>query len=426
MSTDFVLKNVMKDLNEKRNFNISPMIMPDFEEVMPSVHVPENRIKYVWEVDRHLCCPLIGGCLTIEEHKKVLNKAGLSTNRKRPYELHNIIMCNLDNKNKISLKVDNYLKHKYRKQIPALKKLDEKTFMEKWEKSLRTGNMEALYFVAAVRFDLSFDAIERIFGDVHMINHINLHEINRVKQMVTIHENTNIKLARLFQQQKNKNISLKKELSKLKSSLRNIESVNAALKKQTKEKKNEEDRFIKLRTRNYEFKKRIEQLEEQVAVLSTGNKHLERQKRKVEIKALDLESANHQLTEKMRSIMDKMECINKSDTCNESTCPKRPDCAGRILVVGGRTRMKQHYKNLIESCGGEFEYHDGYVKGGRQDLENRVKRCDMVICPVNCNSHGACESVKKYCQRHMKPFKMLPTSSLSSILKAMTEDVNTN
>ncbi|MBN1907920.1 MAG: hypothetical protein JW927_22780 [Deltaproteobacteria bacterium] len=48
---------------------------------------------------------------------------------------------------------------------------------------LNTGYIEALYYVAAVRSDLSIAAVERIFGDVHMINHINLHEINRVRQL---------------------------------------------------------------------------------------------------------------------------------------------------------------------------------------------------------------------------------------------------
>ena len=83
--------------------------------------------------------------------------------------------------------------------------------------------------------------------------------------------------------------------------------------------------------------------------------------------------------------------------------------------------MKKHYKNLIEAKGDEFEYHDGCVKGGRDELENRIRRSDLVFCPVNCNSHGACESVKKFCQRYGKPFRMLSNSSLTSIARAISE-----
>lgn len=83
--------------------------------------------------------------------------------------------------------------------------------------------------------------------------------------------------------------------------------------------------------------------------------------------------------------------------------------------------MKQLYQNLIESSGGVFEYHDGYMHNGKRNLEDRVKRCDLVICPVNCNSHGACSMVKEIRQKYRKPFKMLPSSSLSAIANALFE-----
>ena len=35
-------------------------------------------------------------------------------------------------------------------------------------------------------------------------------------------------------------------------------------------------------------------------------------------------------------------------------------------MVGGITRMESLYRELIESRGGVFEYHDGYVKKGAQ------------------------------------------------------------
>ena len=83
--------------------------------------------------------------------------------------------------------------------------------------------------------------------------------------------------------------------------------------------------------------------------------------------------------------------------------------------------MKQLYQNLVESSGGQFEYHDGYMHNGKRNLEDRVKRCDLVICAVNCNSHGACSKVKEICQKHRKPLKMLPSSSLSAISGALFE-----
>ena len=426
MINDSVIKSLKINSNERTNLNIPSMMVPGLKEVLSSEAVSENRIKHVWEVERHLCCSLIGGCLTIEEHKKVINKAGFSTNKKRPYELHNIIMCSLDDENKMSKKVDNFLRYKYRKEIPWLIKLSEEEFKNKWNDFLKTGDMEAIYYVAAVRRDLSSKTIEQIFGDVHMINHINLHEINKVKMRVNMNEEANLKLARLFQQQKNKNINLKKEISALKASVVNLTRINAVLKNRKEIDSENEGELLKLKKLNCEFKKRIEQLEENVSKNIAYNKRLEGQNKKLEEKNFDLESVNRQLVEEMKDITNISSCFKSNDSCSGSDCPKFLFCPRRILVVGGRTRMKQHYRNLIESHGGEFEYHDGCMKGGELNLENRIKRSDIVICPVNCNSHGACESVKKFCQRHSKPFKMLPTSSITSVLKAMIDGIQVN
>lgn len=425
MTRDDLISKCIKDVGFMDNQMINPIVIDENRKINIQAVSHTGDLKNLWEVDSHLMCPLIGGCLTIEEHRRVLNKAGCSTKRKRPYQLHNMIMSHLNEKNRISLKVDNYLKYKYRKEVPALKDISEKEFMNICNDSLQSGNIEAIYYMAAVRNGLSSTAIEQIFGDVHMINHINLNEVSKVKMQLTMYEKTNIKLAGLFQEQKKKNISMKKEVSKLKGSIADLDNLNRVLKKRASSNNKEENEILRLRTSKYELNKRINQLEEKITRLSNENRKLERQKRKLEIKTYDLKSLNHQLNCDLRDLHNKSSLADNEDICS-SVCPASKFCPGRILVVGGRTRMKQRYKNLIESHGGEFEYHDGCVKGGRQDLENRVKRCDMVLCTVNCNSHGACESVKKYCQRHGKSFKMLPSSSLSSILIAMKEGAGKN
>lgn len=382
---------------------------------------PDTR-KKIWEVESHLRCPLIGGCLTIDEHRRVLNKAGCTTKRKRPYELHSMIMSSLNNENVISRKVDNFLCYKYRRDAYSLLRLDEDQFMDMWNLRIESGDIEVLYYAAAVKNNLSSQAIEQIFGDVHMISHINLHEINRVKMILTMHEKTNIKLAGLFQQQKKKNISQKKEISGLKSSLADLTNINAILKKSAKSENIGGSEVVRLRSQNYELSRKVISHEKHISKLLTENKRLERQKRKMEIKNIDLEASVHQLNDEMRTLLNEKSMERLCD-CDRK-CPDRTHCPGKVLVVGGKIRMKRHYKDLIESHGGEFEYHDGCVKGGRDELENRIRRCDLIFCPVNCNSHGACESVKKYCQRYGKPFKMLSSSSLSSIARAISESAN--
>ncbi len=88
--------------------------------------------------------------------------------------------------------------------------------------------------------------------------------------------------------------------------------------------------------------------------------------------------------------------------------------------------MQAYYRDLIEQKGGIFEYHDGYMNGGKRGLEGQVKRSDIVLCPVNCNSHGGCLSVKKLCQKHNKPVQMLSGASLSAISQAISRNIERN
>lgn len=103
-------------------------------------------------------------------------------------------------------------------------------------------------------------------------------------------------------------------------------------------------------------------------------------------------------------------------------CKKRCDCKHcikKILIIGGITKFKHLYKGLIESCGHKCVYLDGYMRRGDKLLERKIIKCDMVFCPVDCNSHNACASAKKFCRKHGKPIKMLTSSSVTNMAQAI-------
>lgn len=110
----------------------------------------------------------------------------------------------------------------------------------------------------------------------------------------------------------------------------------------------------------------------------------------------------------------------KQDSCM-NPCRQCDCCMKRILMVGGITKFKALYKDIIEQHGCHFEYLDGYMKGGEKALMNKIKRCDLVFCPIDCNSHNACLSVKKLCKKEGKPYKILPSSSISGVTQAIVE-----
>lgn len=102
-------------------------------------------------------------------------------------------------------------------------------------------------------------------------------------------------------------------------------------------------------------------------------------------------------------------------------CPSYDLCKKRVLIVGGIERMEKAYRKLVEEHGGIFEYHAGHMKSGGKGLENSVQRADFVLCPVNCNSHGACLKVKSLGKKFKKPVHMLSNFSLSAVARTMEQ-----
>jgi phosphoheptose isomerase len=100
-------------------------------------------------------------------------------------------------------------------------------------------------------------------------------------------------------------------------------------------------------------------------------------------------------------------------------CPAYALCKKRVLIVGGITKLASLYQQVVEKNGGTFEYHDGYMKSGSRKLQSRLRRADVVLCPVNCNSHAACFLVKKLAKKYKKRLHMLPSASLSTIARAL-------
>lgn len=104
--------------------------------------------------------------------------------------------------------------------------------------------------------------------------------------------------------------------------------------------------------------------------------------------------------------------------CNEH-CPAFELCRKRVLIVGGVERMEALYRTFIEGRGGELDYHSGHLRNGVSNLKRSLCRADIILCPVNCNSHGACLKVKELAKKHNKTFYMLPNGSLNTLSRLL-------
>ncbi len=133
------------------------------------------------------------------------------------------------------------------------------------------------------------------------------------------------------------------------------------------------------------------------------------------MQATNIQACNDRRNRKLRPVQKR--------TSGAGDYPSFDLSGKRILIVGGITKIKAFYRQAIEKKGAVFEYHDGWGKHG---LEGLIRRSDMVLCPVNCNSHNACLNVKKLCKKYCKCVRMLPSSSLSAISQALSKSARIN
>jgi hypothetical protein len=76
-------------------------------------------------------------------------------------------------------------------------------------------------------------------------------------------------------------------------------------------------------------------------------------------------------------------------------------------------------RGLVERAGGRFLHHDGGIEHNATLLPGLVSRADRVYFPVDCISHDAVATVKRFCRQAGKGYEPLRTASLACFLAAL-------
>lgn len=388
----------------------------------------------IWEIETHFRCPVIGAVLTVEKHKQILKKCGFDIKKMQPYEYHQRLMSKLFEQNNVSIKVNNYLRSKSRKYMVAVQGKSEKEIRKLWTEQSLKGNVGPLLFAIVSYKESSVELLHDVYGEVHMQAHANMTEVYDIRQKLVVAEKN-------IQNEKKKTNRKKEEIKQLvqtnKSSFSKIqclEQENRALKKkvQLMEEKMVSNQSIHqtiedLKLNIHTLEDRLKQKDEKIRIK-------EREKRSLEIDLFSVQRDKELFENQIQTLINGIDITASSsfsapdncadgectgENCSQEKCSQYQLCEKRVFMVGGITKMKHYYKDIVEKAGGRFDYHDGYLKNTSANLEARVKRSDIVICPVNCNSHNACLKVKKLCNQYNKKLKILSSSSLSAITQAL-------
>lgn len=392
-------------------------------EAFPEAADRADRLR-LWEVPGFLKCPIIGLCATVGEQRRLLKKSGVCAKGKTPFEMHEVLVGSSDDENRLSRRLDHLLGRKFAKKTEALRMLPEATFMRQWVAAFSSGEYADIFWAAAVRADLTIKCKREIFGMVHMSMHAAADQQNELKsklgrseKQVENHLQTirTLKLKRKDLARENQ--GLKREITSLQAGLAARTTENSELKERIAILEDQR-RADTLEAENRRLRSETVLLENRAAHLSEKVSELQEQSRNLKEELACVEAVNAELADQaakaMRLLMSRARC--------DERCPSFDLCKKRVLIVGGISRMETHYRELIEKRGGVLEYHDGYVKGGAKKLETRLKRADIILCPVNCNSHAACSLVKNLGKKHNKSVHMIPNFSLTAITEMLGRD----
>jgi predicted nuclease with TOPRIM domain len=393
----------------------------------PTPIVPCARLN-LWEIDEIFKCPIVGACLTLSEQKHLMKKAGICTKALTDYEIHAILVSSCELETQLCGKIQNLLDRKYRKKTDALFEMQKREFMEYWSRCFKSGDYHAALWAGVSRPDMDIHCRREIFADIHMAMHSNAEQ----RAALT---------ARLSRIEKS-GVDMRQRLKEVTDEKRRLEKVNGQLQKENKLLKTKlkaavnESQALAGRLAAAESERQVQELEQAAVNLQTERTELSESLAERNLKIRELNAANKRLiqecsqltavNQQMReSMYHSLNEMRRMSSCDE-TCPSFDLCSKRVLIVGGIDRMASLYRKMIEDAGGILDHHNGCVNGGARQLEDSLKRADLVLCPVNCNSHAACSLVKKLGKKYEKPTHMMANFSLSAVSRMIYRNGNSN
>ena len=391
------------------------------EDLVPEIiEIKTKERLRIWDVDHFFKCPLIGMCLTHTEQRQLLKKLDFPIKKASAYMIHEALVASTESDNRISRRIDIILSRRYGKDMDTYFELGSESFFECFKEAFKEGDFQELLWIAAVKPDLNNETKRKIFGEIHMAMHFSAEESMRHKR---------------------KAASLEKDLDDMRGALKNeirlrkeIQKDYDCLKKETEDQKNKKEKqerkmtdggfnadkvllsqYSELHDEYCRLKDKVGSLKNAIEKTGKESAFFKGQYEKVMNELAEQNKAYAHFRKETGEILGNFASMSRCD----GTCPSYDLCKKRVLIVGGITKMESLYRELIEKNGGIFEYHDGYMNKGVRQLETRLKRADVVLCPVSCNSHAACSIVKNLAKKHNKTVHMMASSSLAAVTQVI-------
>ena len=387
------------------------------DDAPPSSSRPLPRTRHkLWELPINLHCPLIGTCLVDADLRKLSKRCGIAANGMSEYELHALFVNHCETRGTVSQQLQKTLDERYAASIQRFTKAKTgPAVLALWQQALAEGRIQGSLWAAWTHPEADESVQVAVYGDLHMLSHhLGAQDRSERKRLVDL-DAENAALRRETNDLKNRLETAHREKRRLESTLAERDDRIAhyeSLEKSLAEAKDVERRNLALRERN-------DTLSERAATLEKRNTELRN-------RVGELEKALAQASIPRLFAAD---CLPEAGSADDETSPEglvadsplTHEClAGlRILCIGGRPGLIDHYRRLVEESGGEFVHHDGGIEehGGR--IDDLMTGIDAVICQIRNVSHAAYYRVKAACKDRQLPCLFLESGGVTTFVRSL-------
>ena len=365
---------------------------------------PRSRRLGLWQIDGGPQCSIIGRCLSHQDLRAAICKHRLSVDANASsYDIHSHCVHVAQTDCPLSRTLTKVLNRRYAGAINLVGKAhSDAEVLSLWDRLRDCGQIAASYWAIMSDREVADFIRVRVFGEVHMLSHLHGRSAHRLAMKLAEAERRCVDLeARLT----------RSETSRLEA-LAERDAVSTTL---SEHEMNTHRTCVVVASRRG-FDLTVTRLENKLAQRERALVIARARARQAEAKLSRIEIEGR---ERRHTV------VARPDALHKETAPPRdrpsPQLAGRrILYIGGRTTVVPHLRSLAESCAAEFQHHDGCVENSVHRIAHMIQRCDAVVCPVDCVSHGACQLAKSLCLRLDKTFLPIPAASRSAFEQALS------
>lgn len=404
------------------------------EDALPEIDWTRKKL---WELDYRYHCSIVGTCLTIQELSPLITKSEVELpENPMDYQIHGIFVQLAAKGGQAARLMNKKLNRKFVKTISKFNKYEKlDKLADAWEEAFEQGDIPGPYW-AVLTHPLSTKSFqEHVFGRVHMHMHNatinnaqNIRKLNRKDQEID-NLKQRIKQVKKYWKEAFENES--KQRKELDKRVCSIQKENIRL-------GNEVDRLlevsqvsevIEIQEQNRTMLEQLNELQQKHKELKEENDSLKECLQSSVFKVNKLKQENSEKNTEIEFLLGEIENLMQNHGnhyCPDrgtSRCPGPLLCGRRILYVGGRQGLIEHYRRLVERYGAEFMHHDGGQEDNKNELPNMLNKADAIFCPVDCINHNACKMLKNICKDKEKNYYILRSSGISNLEEEISRRV---